>query len=593
MIRSLFFVSSIFLAPITPMALAQVEDYLPVTQEMLLNPSPSDWLMFSRTYDSQRFSPLDQINRQNVGQLRMAWVRGMDPGIHEHIPLVYRGVMYVVNPGAVIQALDATNGDLIWEYRRKLPDDLRNFLRNIGRTRNLAIYEDLIFYAAPDGYLVGLEARTGAVRWETRVHDYKIRTQHTSGPIVVEGKVISGRSCPAPETGRVGCFMAAHDARTGKELWRFYATPAPGQPGGDSWGNVPLEKRMASFWGLPGSYDPVRKLIYWGIANPAPYTRMKRHGGNPDDIPRSAPADLYSNSTVALDPETGKLAWYYQYLPGDDWDSDFAHERILLRTPFNPDPREVKWINPRIARGQLRDVVVTVGEPGGIWVLDRASGEFLWASPFPYDVPEFIVSKVDVETGKSFINWDLVFKKDGETHLICYANTKSYWPMAYHPGRNSLYVPYHDFCVNMTSDMQDRQGAGRRETILRPGTDPDALAGIAKVNMATGQIQWRYTQPVPGNGALLVTAGDLLFWGDMDRRFRAFDAESGKILWESILGGIIQMSTITYSVSGKQYVAVLTGDGASGTSGPLRMVPELKPPRGHNAIYVFALPEQR
>ena len=226
-------------------------------------------------------------------------------------------------------------------------------------------------------------------------------------------------------------------------------------------------------------------------------------------------------------------------------------------------------------------------------MLDRASGEFLWASPFPYDVPEFIVSKVDVETGKSFINWDLVFKQDGETHLICYANTKSYWPMAYHPGRNSLYVPYHDFCVNMTSDMQDRQGAGRRETIRRPGTDPNALAGIAKVNMATGQIQWRYTQPVPGNGALLVTAGDLLFWGDMDRRFRAFDAESGKILWESILGGIIQMSTITYSVSGKQYVAVLTGDGAAGTSGPLRMVPELKPPRGHNAIYVFALPELR
>ena len=586
MVRTLFFVASIAFGVIAPAALAQVNDFAPVTREMLLNPSPDDWLMFSRTYDAQRFSPLDQVSRQNVGQLRMVWARGMPPGTQETIPIVYRGVIYVVAPGSVVQALDATSGDLIWEYQRKMPDDLKEFIDLAPRTKSLAIYEDLIFYTAHDGYLVALDARTGEVRWETRAHNYKTVTMHTSAPIVVEGKVLTGRSC---RESRSGCFVAAHDAQTGKELWKFYTTAAPGEPGGDSWGNVPVEKRLASPWGLPGSYDPVRKLIYWGIANPTPYTRLKRHG-SPDGTSRSAPADAYSNSTVALDPETGKLAWYYQHLPGDDWDEDHTHERVLLRTAFNPDPKAVKWINPKIPRGQERNVAVSVAEAGGLWVLDRATGEFLWAMPFPYDVPEFNISHIDVETGTTHINWDLVFKKDGDRHVICPFNTKSYWPMAYHPGKNSLYVPYHDSCLDMTANMGSAAGFGPRFGIPRPGSDPNAFAGIAKVDMATGQVQRIYTARIPGNGAMLATAGDLIFWGDLDRRFRAFDADTGKILWETILGGPIQMSTITYAVNGKQYVAVMTGEGVSATSGLLRQVPGLRFPRDHNAIYVFALP---
>ena len=590
MIRTLFLVASIVFGVITPAALAQVKDFEPVTREMLLNPSPNDWLMYSRTYDNQRYSPLDQINRQNVSKLRMIWVRGLGPGLHEHIPLVYRGVLYVANPESILQALDATNGDLIWEYRRKLPDNLRKFMRSPGRARSIAIYEDLIFYASPDGYLVGLDALTGEMRWESKVHDYTTRTQHTTGPNVVDGKVISGRSCGG--SSRAGCFISAHDARTGRELWKFFTTAAPGEPGGDTWGNVPAERRIASPWGLPGAFDAVRGLIYWGVANPTPYTRLKRHG-DPDGVSRSAPANLYSNSTVALDPDTGELAWYYQHLPGDDWDADHTQERILLRTPFNPDPAAVKWINPRIPRGQERDIVVTVGEPGGLWVLDRDNGEFLWTMPFPYDVPDFHISHIDVETGKTYINWDKVFKKDGDRVLVCFHNTKGYWPMAYHPGKNSLYIPYHDSCLDMTADMSKTTGWDARFGIPRPGSDPNAFAGIAKVNMATGQLQRIYTARVPGNGAMLATAGDLIFWGDLNRRLRAFDADSGTILWESILGGVIQMSTITYAVNGKQYVAVLTGDGLSGTRALLRQIPELTPPRGHNAIYVFALPEQQ
>ncbi len=580
MIRTFFFMTSIVFGTITPATLGQVQNFRPVTQEMLLNPSPNDWLMYSRTYDNQRFSPLDQINRQNVDQLRMAWARGMEPGIHEHIPLVYRGVMYVANPGAIIRALDATNGDLIWEYRRQLAEELR---ARAGKARAIAIYEDFVFYAAADGYVVALDARTGEMGWETLVAP---ESGVGSGPSVVQGNVITGWTCGG--TSREGCLIVALDARTGKEAWKFYTTPAPGEAGGDSWGNVPVEKRVASPWGLPGAYDPQRNLVYWGIANPNPHTRLKRHG-SVDAIPRSAPADLYSNSTVALDPTTGKLSWYYQHLPGDDWDADHTQERILLRTLLNPDPTAVKWINPRIPRGQEREIVVSLGEPGGIWVLDP-EGEFLWATPFPYDVPEFHISDIDVETGRTHLNWDVVIKTWSDRHIMCFHNTKSYWPMAYHPGKNSLYIPFHDQCVDTTANKETRNGNGPRRGVLRPGVDPNAYAGIAKVNMATGQIQRLYSQRAPGNGAMLTTAGDLFFWGDMNRRFRAFDADSGKILWETILGGIIQMSTISYAVNGKQYVAVLTGDGASGTSGPLRVASEIKPPRGHNAIYVFALP---
>ena len=569
---SLFIVAVVVATSLS--ALAQVQDFEPVTREMLLNPDPGDWLMLSRTYDMQRFSPLDQINRQNVGRLRMSWARGMSPGIHEHIPLVYRGVMYVANPGG-LQALDATTGDLIWDYRRDVATGSRS---RAGRT--MSIYQDVVIYAAPDDSIVGVDARSGKVRWETE------SGYSSSGPNVIDGKVMAG--IQSDRTGRA--YVIALDAGTGAELWRFYTTAAPGEPGGDSWGDVPVDQRIANPWGLPGSYDPVRGVAYWGIANPTPYTRLTRHAGDPDAISRSAPADLYSNSTVALDPDTGELAWYYQHLPGDDWDADHTHERILLRTPVNPDSDAVKWIKPGMPQGEERDVMVTVGEPGGIWALDRETGEFLWATPFPYDVPDFHISHIDVETGATYINWDKVFKKDGDRVVVCYHNTKGYWPMAYHPGQNSLYIQYNDQCLDMTANEDSRSGFGPRNGILRPGADPNQFGGLAKMNMATGEVVWRYTQPAPTNGAVLATAGDLVFWGDMNRRLRAFDADSGQILWETVLGGIVQMSTITYSVSGTQYVAVLTGDGGAGTRIPLQIAADLNTPGGHNAIYVFALP---
>lgn len=569
---------------IDTLVIAQTQEFIPVTTEILLSPDPGDWLMLGRTYDEQRFSPLDQINKDNVAQLRMVWSRGLPAGAESTIPIVYDGVLYVVSPINSVLALNATTGDLIWEYEREFVASIRTVASASTSSKSLAIYHDMIFYTSSDGYLVALDARDGSVRWEVESYDADSGAKNTSAPIVVEGKVITARAC----SDQANCFIAAHDAMTGREVWKFFAAAAEGDPGGDSWGNVPTEKRVASLWGLPGSYDPVKRLIYWGTANPQPYTRLSRHG-NPDGTSRTAPADLYSNSTLALHAETGELAWYYQHLPGDDWDADHTHERVLVRTSVNPDPEAVKWINPNIRPGEIRDVVVHIGEGGGMWLLDQTSGEFLWAMPFPVDVPAFNISNIDVKTGRTEINWDNVFKEDKQSVISCFHNTRGYWPMAYHPGTNSIYVAFHDYCLAMTADLSSPTGYTDRAGRLRPGVDPDKAYALAKIDLTTGVLTRLYESGIPGNGAVLTTAGDLIFWGDMNRRMRAFDAEDGEILWESLLGGIIQMSTITYAVDGKQYIAVMTGDGNSATRNPADLA-ALTVPRGHNAIYVFALP---
>ena len=559
------------------------QTFAPVTQEILANPDPADWLMLNRTFDEQRFSPLSQINKDNVGQLRMAWARGLPNGTQESTPIVYRGVMYLYAPGASIQAVDATNGDLIWEYKRDYPKGVSG---TQARNKNLGIYEDMIYFAAPDGFLLALDARSGKLRWETKVDK---GGQTAGGVLVADGKVITNRTC---EQGvREDCFIAAHDAKTGKEVWKFYTTAAPGEPGGDTWADMPVEQRSAGPWGLPGSYDPKRKVLYWGIANPNPYTRLMRHG-SADAVSQTAPADLYSDSTVALNVETGKLVWYYQELPGDDWDADHNQERILVHTRVSPDPKHVKWISSSLKPGEEHDIVVTVAEGGGMFAVDQADGQFLWARPFPYDDPNINMNDIDLKTGATHINFDKVFKKDGDKILGCYHNTRGLWAISYDPQNNSLYVPFQDQCVSMTANSKSKTGWGPRAGVIRPGSDPKKYMNSAKINLETGEMTVLYSQPQASVGSALTTAGGLLFWGDQNRRFRAFDADTGKMLWESVLGGMIVNSTISYAVNGKQYVMVFTGEGQSVTAGPLGLTKGSMPSavRGHNSIFVFALP---
>jgi alcohol dehydrogenase (cytochrome c) len=550
---------------------AQGQAFVPVTSQMLANPSPDDWLMFSRTYDAQRHSPLTEITRQNVGQLREVFKKELGNGAHESIPLVYRGVMYMLLPGATLQAIDATTGALIWEHKRP---------SGTGVAKTIGIYEDMIFQTSPDNFVVAHDARTGAVRWET-----KTTGRPTSGAVVVDGKVISGRAC-APR--REDCYIAAHDAKTGKELWKFYTAAGSSEPGGDTWGGAPDDTRAASTWGLAGAYDPQRRRLIWGVANPTPNTRANRHGGNSAAIPTFAPADLYSNSTIALDIDTGKLAWYYQHLPGDDWDEDYTNERTLLRTAVNPDPKFLKWINPDVRRGEQRNVAAMVGEGGGLWALDRDTGQFLWATPFPFDTPNFLISNIDGKTGRVHLNENVMFKGPSDRRVICFWNTRSYYPNSYHPGLNSLYVPYVENCLDMTSAGPGGTPRERRVGIPKEGSTLDEWSGLTKINMSTGEITYLHKQRAPGQGAVVTTASNLLFWGDLDHKFRAFDAENGKILWEAALGGPIQNSTITYAVNGKQYVAVFTGIGR--ITGGLIDQAQIKPNRSFNALYVFALP---
>jgi alcohol dehydrogenase (cytochrome c) len=557
---------------------AQVEDFVAVTSDALERPRAEDWPSFSRGSDAQRFSPLDRINRDNVASLVLAWSRGMGPGTLESIPIVSNGVMYMLTPSVVVQAVDATNGDLLWEFQ---PPGMDFQSASRERSKALAIYADLILLSGPNSTMYGIDAQSGELRWQTKADE----RGHTSAPLIANGKVITGGAC----TGglRANCYISAHDALTGELEWKFYTAQAPGDPPGyDTWGGAPLETRRASTWGLAGSYDPELGLVYWGVANPTPNTRLARHGGDPDAIKRSTPADLYSNSTVALDVDTGELVWYYQHLPGDDWDLDYANARILLTTPIDPDPEVVKWINPRIPRGVARDVVVAIGEPGGLFMLDAATGELVWATAFPYDVPNFHIKDINVETGEVFPNFELGFQAPGERHVVCFQNTTSFWPGAYHPGTNALYVPWVDTCLDMTAGAppeRDERGEVVNSSSL------DEFAGLAKIDMETGRIDHIYKGRAPGNGAVLTTAGGLVFWGDLDRRFRAFDAESGEILWETVLGGAIQMSTISYAVDGRQYVAVYTGEGL--LTGNLINLAEISPARNHNAVYVFALPQ--
>src|SRR5262245_7330583 len=587
MVRKALLIMLLMIAGVAAVALPQVRRFSPVTTEMLEKPSPDDWLMYSRTYDAQRYSPLNQIKKQNVGQLKLAWSKDMATGPQESIPLVHDGVMYMISTGPAggpagpyVWALDATNGNVLWEYKRPTGGTVNS--------KAIAMFEDMLYYPAGDT-IVALDALTGKVRWETVAAQ---GGRLSSGFVMAGDKVISGRTCGG-NPRQASCYIAAHDARTGKELWRFYTAAGADDPVGDkSWGGAPVADRSASTWGLTGSYDPVKKIIYWGVANPTPNTRAARHGGNSNAIGMSAPADLYSNSTVALNPENGKLLWYYQHLPGDDWDQDYTNERILLRTAVNPDPKFVKWFNPDVQRNQPRDVAVNIGEGGGLFVLDRDTGQFLWATPFPYDTPEFLISNIDGKTGRSTINWDVVLKQPGEHHVICAYNTKSYWPMSYHPGKNSMYIPYVDNCLDMTAAAPasgDKAATPeRRGAVRRPGSDPEKFGGLAKVNMSTGEIQRIYEGRAPGVAATLTTAGDVVFWGDLNRKFRAFDTDTGKILWETTLEGPVSNSTVTYAVNGKQYIAVLVGNG--GLQAGLMRQSGIEPKPYPNGIYVFSLP---
>ena len=551
----------------------------PVTDAELQQPSPDEWLMWRRTHDGWGYSPLDQITRDNVGDLRMVWSRGLSEGRQQGTPLVRNGVMFMPNPRDVIQAIDAVTGDLIWEYRRDRPDDLADYMIGslIDTNRNLAIHGELIINTSMDDYIYALNAETGAVVWETQVLDYTVNpANQTSGPIVANGKVYSGRSCD-PRGGPTGCVITAHDPATGEELWRRRLIPAPGEPGDETWGDVPYEERAhVGSWMVP-SYDPELNLLYVGtsVTSPAPKFML---GGV--DL-----AHLYHNSTLALHGDTGEIVWYYQHM-NDHWDLDHPFERILVDTAVRPDPSAVSWINPRIQPGEERRVVTGIpGKTGIVYTLDRATGEFLWATP---TITQNVVSGIDGATGDVTENAELVFTSSGQQVLACpHASGGKDWEAgAYSPLTNMMYMPLRNVCAQMMAEDPD-QRTNRLYAIawksqLAPGYDD--VGSVQAISAETGEVVWNYQQRA-ATMSLVTTGGGLVFGGDVNGRFRAFDQETGDILWEVNLGSPVSGFPISYAVDGRQYVAVSTGTGRF-----LDLTPELRPSSVPN-LFVFALPE--
>ena len=549
--------------------------FVPVTDAILQKPSPSDWLMWRRTLDGWGYSPLNQIKRNNVAQLRMVWTRGMAPGsTQESTPLVYDGVMYLPNSGDYIQALDAKTGDLIWDYQRQLAEGARR-----DRNRNIAIYGNTIIDTSIDNYVYALDAETGKLVWETQILDPRKPANASSGPIIADGKVISGRQCQ-PGAGHEGCIITAHDAKTGKELWRTSTIPKPGEPGDETWGGVPMEQRWhVGTWMVP-SYDPELNLIYIGtsVTIPAPKFIL---GGNGNK-------HLYHNSTLALNAGTGKIVWYYQHIV-DHWDLDHPFERILVDTALAPNAREVLWINPRLRPGERRKVVTGIpGKTGVVYTLDRQSGEFLWARP---TVVQNVISGIDPNTGAVTVNEETLFTRINQSIVVCPGSTGGKnWPAgAYSPLTNMMYFPLQNLCqtATTTTDQRDPSKVYGINMVQQLAPGSDKVGTVWAISVETGQAAWKYEQRA-GTLSLVTTGGGLVFGGDDNGRFRAFDDKTGKVLWETNLGSPVSGFPVTFAVNGKQYVAVTTGTSLVASSA-LRLTPELRPSNAAN-VFVFALP---
>ena len=560
---------------------AVAQDFVPVTDDMLQNPDPADWLMWRRTLNSWGYSPLDQIDRDNVDQLRLVWTRGLSEGIQEGTPLVYDGVMYFPNPADVIEALDAATGDFKWRYQREWPDDLMDYLPVPSINRNLAIYGNVIIDTSADDYVFALDALTGELAWETLILDYQVNAaQQTSGPIIADGKIISGRGCE-PEGGPDACIITAHDATTGEELWRTRTIPAPGEPGDETWGDVAFEDRWhVGTWMVP-SYDPELGLIYIGtsVTSPAPKFAL---GGNEFDY-------LYHNSTLALNADTGEIEWYYQHLV-DHWDLDHPFERLIVDTAVSPDASEVDWISPNIQPGETRRVLTGIpGKTGLVYTLDRETGEFLWARP---TVTQTVIQDIDGETGEVMVNPEMLFTEVGQEMVVCPTTNggKGFPAGAYSPLNNTMYYPLQNTCMSTTAiidapSLESLYGI-RNVAMIAPGSAN--IGTVQAISAETGRLVWKREQPA-GAMSLITTGSGLLFGGDSNGRFRAFDQNTGEVLWETNLGSAVTGYPATFAVDGRQYVATSTG--TSLVSGGLNRMAELQPSAANN-IFVFALPER-
>ncbi|MEE3171814.1 MAG: PQQ-binding-like beta-propeller repeat protein [Pseudomonadota bacterium] len=545
--------------PILPNS--RLDDLRPVSNEMLLNPPADDWLVWRRTHANLGHSPLDQINKGNVSDLRMAWNWALPPGANMMTPLVHDGVLFAYSAGDIVQAIDASSGDLLWSYQRELDSD-----KPLNSKKGVAIYQDKIIVPTSDIHLLALEARTGKLVWDHKI-DTGDEQDHwmKAAPMVVNGKAIIGLTGQLAIAG--GNFIVAIDLETGAEAWRFYTVARPNEPGGNSWNGMPVMERTGGSVWVPGSYDPELNLVYFGPA-PTYDTDALRV---PLALPGITTDALYTNSTIALDADTGELVWHFQHVRNDQLDHDWAFERQIISLPVN---------------GQMRKAVVTGGKEAIFEALDAATGEYLFSIDMDM---QNVFSEIDPRNGDKTPYPDAIpepgqvlqgLSLDG----ICpkALGARNMQSTSYNPNTGILYIPLQDTCIERSTGQRWQK---------YPNSDEEGLWGLVKaVNLETREEVWTRRQVAPPASGHLTTDSGLLFRGTVDRWFQAIDQDSGEVLWQQRLDNSPSSYPITYRVDGKQYVAVATNSGSYHTNGMERIAGITNPPSGAS-LWVFALPD--
>ncbi|HEY6343680.1 MAG TPA: PQQ-binding-like beta-propeller repeat protein [Bryobacteraceae bacterium] len=576
-------------------AKTSIDKFFPVTQKDLNNPDPGDWLMLGGNMEHWNYSPLDQVNRGNVNSLQLVWARQMptNNGRAGTSPLIHNGIMYLVSPNDVILAVDARTGSRIWEYRRPLPEigDGPGLIhhRYSGAKRGLALYGDKIFTVSSDNVVVALNARTGEVAWEAKrgTDGY---VANTSGPIIANDILIAGGSC---QNAPFGCYVTGHDIKSGKELWRNEVIPHPDGPGDETWRGMPFENRWCTgVWGQI-VYDPVQNLVHYGSSGICPASDLQR------GVAGKNATLAGTNTRWAVKPSTGEIAWRRQLLPQDNWDQECTFEMMLVDTPMHPNPNAEGMLaaNRNVSESRVRSLVGMPCKNPVFWALDAQTGKFFYARE-TFRGAQNLYQSIDPVSGLATMNQEMVFDRPGKKILYCTSHSggrDAHVAPAYDPRRNIMIQATGNICTSATArddrkptpdftyNVNEQQVQNPNVPLMKDGQYP--VGQITAVDVATGNTVWQYQQRAYNYSAVLATAGSLVFNGDGARYFFALDTETGKKLWQVRLGSMCCGYPVTYSVDGRQYVAVVAGYGRNS------LAPEIDNVTGDNMIYVFALPE--